>query len=153
MAAHSKLAEPLHPSSSPLLSCVSCSLQPERGLEMVPLGSGSAGCGPGGPAPSKSLVPAVSSPREVLKAVVSCLAAQVLGRVSGISIPEGDHRTPNKGSAPAPSGAPFFSLAAARGSLERERGFSAHWLTGKSAVNGNAPQHVSDPTYITQGRL
>lgn len=123
-------------------------------MEMPPLGSGSAGGSPGGLASSRHDVPAVSSPRAVLEAVASCLPAQV----PGIPIPEGDHRAPNGASAPASSSAPSFSLAAARWSLERERGFGGCWLLGWSSWGlpcnwwERTPAHLRSNLQHSQGR-
>lgn len=91
---------------------------------MAPLDSDSPGGGSGGPAPSRHDVPAVPSPR------VPWLPAQVLDRVSEIPIPKGDARG-HDGDASS-SGAPFFSLAVARVSLKRKRGFGECWLLGWS---------------------
>jgi len=97
---------------------------------MAPLGSGRAGGAPEVPAPSRRDVPVVSSPRAAPEVAVSCLPAQVLSRLPGIPIPEGHHRGSDGTSAPASSGVSSFSSAAARGSLERERGFGGCWLPG-----------------------
>lgn len=90
---------------------------------MAPLDSEVAGGGSGSPAPSGHDVPALPSPR------VPWLPAQVLGRVSEIPIPKGDERG-HDGDASLSFGALSFSLAAARVSLKRKRGFGECCLLG-----------------------
>lgn len=118
---------------------------------MAPLDSDGAGSGSGGPAPSGRDVPALPSPRVpwLFPQGAPALSPQVLGRVSEIPIPKGDDRG-HDGDASLSFGAPSFSLAAARGSLKRKRGFGECCLL--SGLGGhcpvaarNEPQHISHP--------